>query len=445
MGARTVLVLHRGEDSAAGGFATELVARLGAAGFRGQRAPLPEVDTDTALSLDVAPHLLVAVGPVSLRPESLWELPSPTALVWVDLVVSDRATEPQPVWQYDRVLVTTEAAAEVARRLGARHIRMIAGGVEGVADELTDFVGQYWPSPGLGCIEDHEGKLTRRVGDFRAAVDRALEDRPRPSTASRSPIFIGGAGRSGTTLLRRMLDAHPNIACGGELKILPRLVSVWLEAEVVHGSLLRSYGLSSPALREIFADTISRLLEAHRLKTGKRRMAEKTPGNVRVFGPLHHLFPNSPLLHVVRDGRDVVCSLLRQEWLGPDGERAPFTTDPREAARYWVESVQAGRAAARASTSVAARYLEVRYEDLVTDPSGELHRVLSFIGEPWDDGVLRHHVDSAGADEDGDSRELQAVDSTSIGRWGRDLSQSDLSAVLEVAGSLLRELGYAEA
>jgi hypothetical protein len=131
---------------------------------------------------------------------------------------------------------------------------------------------------------------------------------------TKPPIFIGGAGRSGTTLLRVILDSHPNIACGPELKITPFIASYWYDFQTRYSQILKEYLIGENEINEIFSRMIISLLERYRIDQGKIRIAEKTPHNVTIFSHLHKIFPESPLVHVVRDGRDVISSLLTMDW-----------------------------------------------------------------------------------------------------------------------------------
>jgi hypothetical protein len=262
---------------------------------------------------------------------------------------------------------------------------------------------------------------------------------------TRPPIFAGGAGRSGTTLLRVILDSHPNIACGPELKVTPALCRLWQDFQTSLSPPLREYLLTPNDINAIFAQTIVSLLEKYRQKSGKLRVAEKSPNNVFFFEHLNHMFPDSPLIHVIRDGRDVVCSLLTMQWMDPKtGKPLEYTRDVRKAAEYWARAVRTGQTVARQKPSVAKRYVELRYEELVNDPVSTLHPLFTFLDEPWDPAVLQFHQQQRNlAGESSAEQVSRELYTSAVARWQRDLKPEHKSAIKDVAGDLLVELGYA--
>lgn len=205
---------------------------------------------------------------------------------------------------------------------------------------------------------------------------------------SRPPLFIGGAGRSGTTLLRVILDSHPNIACGPELKLTEWVVNSRLDFfdfVKARNAPLREYRLTPEYVNRIFSAMLLSLMENYRKLSNKPRIAEKTPINACLFEHLSEIFPESPLIHVIRDGRDVVCSLLtmQTQWIDPrTGLGVDWTRDIGRAAEYWASWVSAGREAL--SHPIARRnYMELKYEDLIEKPEATLKHLCKFIGEPW--------------------------------------------------------------
>jgi hypothetical protein len=258
------------------------------------------------------------------------------------------------------------------------------------------------------------------------------------------PIIIGGCPRSGTTLLRVMLDSHPNIACGPELKAIPNVAMLFAQVHKAHsGHLQRHHGISGPTLARIFGAQIKSLLEPYRLRRGKPRIAEKTPDNFEVFRLLAFMLPGSPLINVIRDGRDVVCSLLTQKWLRPStGNPISFTRNARRAAELWVDSIT--RTRSLTTPKYRRIYHELRYEDLVNAPEPTLKALFAFLEEPWDPVVLgfdRIDHDPTNSAEEW-RKVMRPVDRSAIGRWRRDLSPADKEIVKEVAGRTLIDLDY---
>jgi hypothetical protein len=259
------------------------------------------------------------------------------------------------------------------------------------------------------------------------------------------PIIIGGAGRSGTTLLRVMLDAHPRICCGPELKLLPSVAEWYQTMTGNFAAVMDSYRIAPADLRRCFRGFIEGLVDNFRRASGKPRWAEKTPHNIVFLGPLGELFPDARFLHVIRDGRDVVSSLVTMDWVNPlTGRKWDYVQNVASAARYWRDVIVRARQQA-AQPALAGRVLEVRYEALVTDTEATLRRVLEFVGEPWDEALLAYHLRSRSHEpvEASTAQALKPVTRTPLGRWQTELTRLDRAAFKSEAGDLLKALGYA--
>lgn len=248
--------------------------------------------------------------------------------------------------------------------------------------------------------------------------------------------------RSGTTLLRAIVNASRNIVCGPEMRVIPALCHLAEQIETTQLDVLSAdYGLDADRLHDRFAQTIDRLLAPLHERTGAR-IAEKTPANILHFTQLRRLFPDSPLIGIVRDGRDVVASLLSMDWTDARGRPMAITRDAGAAAELWVRSVEAG-----ARMHEDPGYLELRYERLVTAPEEEIGRLFDKLGE--DDAAkaraldhARHFDRRAGMAESSADRVAQPIDTRSVGRWQRDLDDRQLARIEAVAGPVLRMLGY---
>ncbi len=257
------------------------------------------------------------------------------------------------------------------------------------------------------------------------------------------PIFIGGAGRSGTTLLRVILDSHPNIACGPELKIIPLIVQLYYECRTKYTEFLSNYLITADDTNRIFAQCITSLLEKYMLNSGKKRIAEKTPNNVYIFSHLYQMFPESPLIHIIRDGRDVIASLLSINWEDPNGNTIDYTRDIKKAAQYWVKAVTYGRKCCKEHGKNLSTYYEIRYEDLVAEPEKTLKKLFSVINEPWNPVVLRYYEQKQNlACELNAPQVTKKLYTSSMGRWKNDLTGEQKDEVKSIAGNLLIELGY---
>lgn len=188
------------------------------------------------------------------------------------------------------------------------------------------------------------------------------------------PIFIVGCQRSGTTLLRLILDSHPNISCGPETRFLAGF------ADLTAGSWprLSLYGFPKDYWHDKVAVLFDSIQADYAASRGKVRWADKTPRYALCLDYLNELFPTCQVVHVVRDGRDVVAS-HRDRW----GYLSAL-----KAVEKWPRYIKVARSAGERLS--AHRYLEVRYDSLVTETEKTLRQLLAFLDEPWDDALLHH-------------------------------------------------------
>lgn len=264
-----------------------------------------------------------------------------------------------------------------------------------------------------------------------------------------NPIFIGGVPRSGTTLLRVILDTHPRIFCGTELRVVPALTALWRTVEQNARPMLESaYAVDAERLRSIFAELVMSFLEPSWEASGKARVAEKTPFNILVFPELRRLFPDALLVHVIRDVRDVVASRLELDRAEAKAQSNDSFIDSvalaRARAEEWV-SAMAVRRRMLLQTGLSRAYFELRYEDLVGNPHSTLNALFTFLGECFDPAVLDYHrVDRnvEGSDEWSAEHVRRPLFVSSCGRWRNCLGAGELTSVLQVAGPVLAELGY---
>ena len=203
------------------------------------------------------------------------------------------------------------------------------------------------------------------------------------STAGRialAPALLVGAPRSGTTWLQRMLLAHPACCGGQESHFLASFSKVRHDFDRKR-DLPRPHGLAAYLTRDELLESLRGMwlrtfAETIASKPAATVLLEKTPDHATHLDLAAELFPACRVIHLVRDSRAVVASLIRASREPWGRDWAPRT--PEAAAKRWLECVEA----AERSGAVlgAARFLRVRYEALHAEPSRELARVLGFLG-----------------------------------------------------------------
>jgi hypothetical protein len=195
-------------------------------------------------------------------------------------------------------------------------------------------------------------------------------------------IFVGGAARSGTTLVQNILDSHPDIAGGPEFLHLVRILELRNALrETAHCGWTADYASANAVDRQI-ARLVEDLLLPLADRQRCRMLSEKTPSNTLVFAELMEVFPEARFVHVVRDPRATIASMLRVGGRAREkGLRAQsFTRSVRHAANHIKRSLRAGF---RAGKLAPDRLLEVRYEALVSEPAGEIGRICAFLDVPY--------------------------------------------------------------
>lgn len=279
--------------------------------------------------------------------------------------------------------------------------------------------------------------------------------------------FIVGVARSGTTLLRMMLDTHPELAIPPETHFIPKLIKVldepgddsrrrtlelltthrrWPDFQLDADELGVAFGRIEPftagaALRAFY--------EAYARHEAKPRWGDKTPGYARRMRKIQSVLPEAHFIHLIRDGRDVALSQI---------EAHHGAESVSEAAQSWI----GGIAKARRNAHRIEHYMEARYEDLVTDAEPVLRQVCTFVDLPYDPTMLRYHERAterlseiardfersgqeaipADVRAEQHARVASAPQSQRAGRWRNEMGTDDREAFEAVAGELLAELGY---
>lgn len=282
------------------------------------------------------------------------------------------------------------------------------------------------------------------------ATNLALD--PMTTSGEHPPfLFFVGSGRSGTTLIREMFNAHPDCAIPDETHFVPMLARHrWLYEKPGEpfrvDRLLRDLGtfeqfrrmlpseVAERALAERpvidYPDAIRRLYAAYAAREGKRTYGDKTPRYCLDVPILATLFPEARFVHVIRDGRDVALS-VRAVSFGPDTIGG--------AALYWRNRALATRRFGEVLDP--SRYTEYRHEDLLDDTEGVVRRLCGFAGLPFDPAMLTYHERIAPRTE-AHHPHVHRPPTKGLRNWRSELTIEDVRIIELLAGDALDELGY---
>jgi hypothetical protein len=274
-------------------------------------------------------------------------------------------------------------------------------------------------------------------------------------------VFFVGCSRSGTTLLRRIGDAHPELAVAPEQHWLPRYWE-WRIALTPEGLVTRDLldmlladrrftSLELPFKRVVelvengpkhYGRFVTELFELYGEAQNKRFVGEKTPKYVRYLPTLHELWPHAKVVHMIRDGRDVALSVL--EWSKAERNAGRFPTwdvDPvTTVALYWEWNVRLGReAGAYLGPSL---YYESRYEALVADPELESRKLCDFLDLEYHSAMLRFHDGRTTSKPGLSAKKAWLPVTAGLRRWREQMADHDVSRFEAAAGDLLEDLGY---
>jgi len=271
------------------------------------------------------------------------------------------------------------------------------------------------------------------------------------------PFFIVGFQRSGTTLLRAMLDSHPDVAIpldtvGLWARYEDRLEEYGDLADEANAHRLVANLLAEERLqlweepieidevlgrrqRDGYPGIIEASYLAYAARKGKSRWGDKDPGNMTRLDRVLGWFPDAQIVHIIRDGRDACLSHMRQSF--GHSELLPCAVDWREQV-WWVRSI--GRILGM------DRYFELRYEDLVEDTEGVLRNLCDFLELPYSDALQSYHERRDEMVPES-KRELwpllaEPPRRDNLYRWRDEMSEGRRVCFEKRAGDVLQEMGY---
>lgn len=246
------------------------------------------------------------------------------------------------------------------------------------------------------------------------------------------PVFVVGSMRSGSTLLRLILDSHPHVAIGAETGFMGGLraakdIPGWKFGKGWYARLGWTEAEFDARLREFYAGLFQRFAADQ----GKPRWGEKTPFHTEHIAEMSRIFPDAVFVGLVRHPGAVASSL-----------RVKFHYGFADALGYWSDT---NLRLVRAGSDLADRFVLLRYEDLVLEGEPVLRDLLAWLGEPWHPDVLEHHrvqrEKGAPRAAEGHTITRDPVDADRAVQWARELTDPDRQA-LDGVTALAGFLGY---
>src|SRR5262245_3325275 len=268
--------------------------------------------------------------------------------------------------------------------------------------------------------------------------------------SSRPPVIVLGVPRSGTALLKEMLNHHSELAIPSESNFIPAL---WdrhfrrrsietLFADLKYVRRIREWGINLEDVRRLlpekpgFADVLQAVYRSYAESRGKSRFGDKTPMYLEYLELLEQVFPRAQYVHIVRDGRDAALSYNELP------HRPPPWAYPRGLADFatrWRDGVL--RARHFATAQAVGRYFELRYEDLIAEPEARLREICSFLGLRFEANMLQYHRD-ANMPMRGNHERLAEPPRQGLRNWRNQMSPDAVEQFEAIAGDVLSALGY---
>lgn len=255
-------------------------------------------------------------------------------------------------------------------------------------------------------------------------------------------IFIGGHPRSGTTLMRAMLDAHTKVRCGEESRIVPRIVQMresWMKNKVESNRLVQG-GIDDHVINAAVSSFVLETIANH--GEPAEVLCNKDPLTLKSGTYMSSLFPNSKWLFMMRDGRAVIHSVITRK-VTISGYKM---NDPKQCLGRWNTVVT--NMEKECNAIGPQRCMVVYYEQLVLHPRRWMTMILDFLDIPFEEGVLHHedqinkpHGIRVSMVERSSDQIIKPVNIDALKSWVGFYSQDVLNEMDKVAPAL-QKFGY---
>jgi tetratricopeptide (TPR) repeat protein len=322
--------------------------------------------------------------------------------VWIGITTNRKITAG------DDALIARMRAALNQPRLMPRHRQMLHFALGKAHDDRAEYEAAMRNFEegnrlrGMGGAFDRES-LARRVDKIIEATPPAIFDRSSDvGVEDATPILIVGMPRSGSTLTEQILSSHPDVAAGGEL-------GFWGSPQILSQDLSSLAG-DAEAAKRIANDYIATLKV---IDPSARRVTDKALANFFLLGLVHRLLPNATLIHCRRHPIDTALSIFTTnfetnfDYASNRGDLVFYYGQYARLMDHWRKVLP------------AARFIEVDYETLVSDPEPQSRRLVAACGLEWNDACLAPHLNARRITTASVWQARQPIYRTSVQRWRR--------------------------
>ena len=275
-------------------------------------------------------------------------------------------------------------------------------------------------------------------------MQQSLEDKPF--------YLIVGSFKSGTTWLQKLLNAHPAICSQGEAWFFDNLLAY------INMALEKYSSEKMPALHQLKPEQINNIFKTSMFEyisnwPGIERaqcIVEKTPNNSFKLPLIKEILPQVKVIHIARDGRDVVTSSWFHQFRDKPDWFLQYENDFNGFVKYWTEEIwmKANRKCLDFKAEYPQDYLSIKYEDLIESPHTALTNLITSMGIDSDDTSVEQCLEAASFEKMSKGRKSGEEDKNSFfrkgiaGDWQNHFQENDLQTFNKIAARMMSRLGY---